>query len=183
MRVRICVHTRVQCEPRSQWLHAQVLEPHLCLSPSSAIKSCGPLSQRVSLSASVSASGRRGNGRLRPLLGAAGIPQGAEQGASTGWAQEEHPGQGGGAGLGLGMRVENARSGVCSEPAWHLRARLGLEVAPHYLGGRSELGVRVLPFLPGSRQGEHELGAFCPSDLAPGDPATCRASLLAWEQG
>lgn len=136
MRVRICVHTRVQCEPRSQWLHAQVLEPHLCLSPSSAIKSCGPLSQRVSLSASVSASGRRGNGRLRPLLGAAGIPQGAEQGASTGWAQEEHPGQGGGAGLGLGMRVENARSGVCSE---------------HSMASKGQAGTRSGSPLPGRK--------------------------------
>ena len=73
--------------------------------------------------------------------------------------------------------------GSAGGTARHLRARLGLEVAPHYPGGRSESGVRVLPVLPGSRQGEHELGAFCPSDLAPGDPATCRASLLAWEQG
>ena len=142
------------------------------MSPSSATKSCGPSSQRLSLSDSVSASGRQGNGRLRPLLGAVGIPQGAEQGAGTGWAQEECPGQGGGAGLSLGTRVKNAHSGVCSGHSTASKGRaLGLEVAPHYPGGRSESGVRVLPFLPGPHWGGHELGAFCPSDLVPGGPA------------
>lgn len=179
--VRICVHTRVQWEPRSRGYTPRCWSQ---MSPSSATKSCRPLSQRVSLSALVSASGRRGNGRLRPLLRAVGIPQGARQGAGTGWAQEERPGQGGGAGLSLGTRVKNACSGVFSGHSTASKGRaLGLEVAPHYPGGGSESGVRVLPFLPGPRRGGHELGAFCPSDLVPGDPATCRASLLAWEQG
>ena len=64
--VHLCTHT-CAVGPGSQ-----VLESNLRSSPSSATEGCGPLSKRVNLSASASASQRWGNRRPSPSRGCGG---------------------------------------------------------------------------------------------------------------